>query len=109
MNVYEKRDTAFRIMELIKSGELNESQRKQVYDIIMGLQGRTIQQRERVIKLYNLDITQKQTYTKTSLAKEYQCAVSTITNSVYAVQGSLFRIPDEKVLILQKIIKECEK
>ena len=56
MNVYEKRDTAFRIMELIKSGKLNESQRKQVYDIIMGLQGRTIQQRERVIKLYNLDL-----------------------------------------------------
>lgn len=109
MNVHEKSETAFAIMGLIKSGKLNKSQRKQVYDIIMGLNGRTIEQRKRVVKLYNLDVNQTQTYTATSLAKECQCSVSTITNSVYAVQGSLFRIPDEKVLILQKIIKECKE
>lgn len=109
MNFYEKRETAFKIMEILKAGNLNDYQKKQIYDIVMSLGSKTIKQKDRFVKLYNLDPTKNQKYTKASLAREYQCTSSAITSSIISVQGSLFRIPDDKVLILQKIIKECQK
>ena len=106
MEYEEKRVVIYELLELIKSKEIYKYQKESVYDIVMNLPNKTIKQKERFIRLYNLDSNIKQQYTLTTLANESKCTPNAIRTSVVSIKSALARISDENIMILKNIIEE---
>ena len=106
MEYEEKRIVIYELLELIKSKEINKYQKESVYDIVMNLPNKTINQKERFIKLYNLNSSLEKQYTLTTLANESKRSTNAIRTSVVSIKSALTRISDNDIMDLKNIIKE---
>ena len=104
MDYEEKREVIYKLLSILKDNNLNKSQKRIVYDIVMNLPNKTINQKERFIKLYNLDSNITEQYTLTTLANESNRSANAIRTSVVSIKAALTRISDEDIMKLKKIL-----
>lgn len=101
----EKREIVNTFFELLKNYSLSQKQAQNFIEVIQRM-NKTNLQKERFIKLYNLEFAYKKRPTISSIAKEYNCSSSAIRSSTSGMIGALYRIPSEDITILKKIINE---
>jgi hypothetical protein len=106
LNIEERSDVVYQIIELAKNNLLNEDQKQKIYDIVINLDNRTGIQKERFLLYYNLKINQQNTYRLCDLARKCNVSPNAIRCSVGRVRNSLVNLVDNKILKLQEILNE---
>ncbi len=91
-------------MKCLKEGLLNDTEKEIVYDIIMSLKNKTQKQKTRFCMYYSLGPNSKEHNSMSKIAKFYECSESAIRGSICAISYSLFRIPEDKILLFKKIV-----
>lgn len=88
----------------MKKNLLSDYEKEIVYNIVMTLKGRTQKQKARFNMYYSLGPNANEKNSMSKIAKFYECSESVIKGSISAINSSLYKIPDSKILLLQKII-----
>lgn len=104
----EKREIVNDFFELLEKHLLTKEQAKKFIEILKRM-NKTDLQKERFIKLFNLEFTYKEKPTHSSIAKEYGCSSSAIRSSTNGMHGALYRIPSEDITILKEIVEKNNK
>ena len=104
MNIEERSDVVYHILELAKNNLLNEVQKQKFYDIVMNLDNRTENQKQRFLLYYNLNVNQEQIYRQCDLARLYDVSPNAIRCSVGRIRNALVNLQDENILILKEIL-----
>lgn len=96
-----------KFFEEIKKKDLKIETKQDLYDLIMGLEDRTDNQKRRFILYYNLvPAPNSKAMTYATIAKIDGCTPNAIPQSVFKVMNSIRRLKDERKDILLKIIAE---
>ncbi|MBQ2917098.1 MAG: hypothetical protein IJE59_02850 [Clostridia bacterium] len=102
----EKQEVVVRLIELMKKTDITNAEKESIYNIVMNMTSRTINQKIRFIMLYGLKPTEFKKYTLTEIAKLQKCSVSAIRFSTIAVKNKFWCVPDDEFKIIKAI---CEK
>lgn len=102
----EKQKVVVGLIELIKKTDITNAEKESIYNIVMNMTTRTINQKIRFIMLYGLEPTEFKKYTLTEIAKLQKCSISAIRFSTIAVRNTFWRVPDYEFEIIKAI---CEK
>lgn len=108
LNIEERSDVVYHILELAKNNLLNEVQKQKFYDIVMNLDNRTENQKQRFLLYYNLNVNQEQIYRQCDLAKLYNVSPNAIRCSVGRIRNALVNLQDEGILALKGILKDSK-
>lgn len=103
-----KRNVIDAVFELLESCSLTKEQAKRFIEVVKGTY-KTDLQKERFIKIYNLEFEYEGKPKYSTIAKEYNCSSSAIRSSVIGVHGALYRSTDENIDIVKEILKEHQK
>ena len=100
----ERKNIIAQLLNCLKQNLLNDAEKEIVYNIVMNLKGKTQKQKARFNMYYSLDPNTKDYNTMSKIAKFYECSESAIRGSIYRISYTLFRIPEDKILLLKKIV-----
>lgn len=100
----ERRNIVTQLLNCMKQDLLNDAEKEIVYDIVMNLKGKTQKQKARFNMYYSLGPNAKEHNTMSKIAKFYEVSESAIRGSIYTISYTLFRIPEDKILLLKKIV-----
>lgn len=93
--------------EEIRKKDLKIETKQDLYDLIMGLENRTDNQKRRFILYYNLEPQpNSKCMTYAAIARLDGCTANAIPQSVFKVMCSIRRLKDERKDLLLKIIAE---
>ena len=106
MNIEERSDVVYQILELAKSNSLSVEHKKKIYDIVMSLNNRTENQKQRFLLFYNLNVNQEQTYRQCDLARLYNVSSNAIRCSVGRIRNALVNLRDERMVVLKDILED---
>lgn len=101
-----KQEIVVRLIELMKKTDITNVEKESIYNIVMNMTSRTINQKIRFIMLYGIKPTEFKKYTLTEIAKLQKCSTSAIRYSTIAVRNTFWRVPDDEFEIIKAI---CEK
>lgn len=104
-----KIEIVHKLIEILKEKELNNVQKKTLYDIVMNLEKKTDSQKNRFIMYYNLDPNQKEKYNLTSLGKRFSCTSSAIKYSVLSIRHELVKLDDSIISKLKELIQQLKE
>lgn len=99
----------YKLIDYFKANKLNNSQKQIICDIIMSLKNKTENQKIRFIMYYNLEPSQLQKYSLSSIGRYFKCSASAIRFSVVAIKNALVNLDDERCEVLKKILEQLEK
>ncbi len=106
MNIEERSDVVYQILELAKSNSLSVEHKKKIYDIVMSLNNRTENQKQRFLLFYNLNVNQEKTYRQCDLARLYNVLANAIRCSVGRIRNALVNLRDERMVELKDILED---
>ena len=106
LNIEERSDVVYQILELEKNDWLNEVQKQKIHDIVIKLDNRTENQKQRFLLYYNLNVNQKQIYRQCDFARLYNVSPNAIRCSVGRIRTALVNLQDEGILDLKEILKD---
>lgn len=101
-----KRNIVILLLVCMKEKLLNDTEKETIYDIVMSLKRKTPKQKARFNMYYGLDPDAKECISVSKMAKYYECKESSIRGSIQAIVFALFYIPEDKILLLKKIIED---
>ncbi len=104
----EKRKVIDNLFELLDSYSLTKKQAKKFIEVVKRMD-KTDLQKERFIKMYNLEFTYETKPKYSSIAKEYNCSSSAIRSSMNGMRGALYRISSEDIDVIKEIVKEHQE
>lgn len=105
INQDERTVIVYELLKLAKENRLNIIQKEKLYDIVLGLEKRTENQKEKFFRFYNLHKGQIQNYRLCDMARFYNCSNNNIREATASIKNSLINlIDDEKMLILKAIV-----
>ena len=104
MDFEAKREIVTILLNCLKKDLLNDSEKEIVYNIVMGLKGKTEKQKARFCMYYSLGPNSKEKNTMSKIAKFYQCTDSAVRNSINMITFALCRVSEDKMLLLKKIV-----
>lgn len=105
MNIEERSDVVYQILELAKNKLLNETQKQKLYNIVMNLDNRTENQKQRFLLYYNLKQNQRNTYGLTDIARLQNVTPNAIRCSGGRIRNALVNMQNEKILVLKEILE----
>lgn len=105
MKFNERVEIVEKVLALLKSKKLNKKEKNQIYKIVMKINNKTDKQKDRFTKFYDLQPLQKKHYTLSEIAKQYGCTISAINYSIISIRSALFRVSEDEILILKKIVE----
>lgn len=88
----------------MKDKLLNESEKDCVYDIVKRLKGKTELQKTRFYMYYSLGPNVNEKNSMSKIARYYGCSDSAIRDSIQSIGHALYRISDNEMMILKKIV-----
>lgn len=106
LNIEERSDDVYQILELAKNKLLNETQKQKLYNIVMNLDNRTENQKQRFLLYYNLKQNQQNTYGLTDIARLQNVTPNAIRCSIGRIRNALVNMQDEKILVLKEILED---
>lgn len=106
MNIEERSDDVYQILELAKNKLLSETQKQKLYNIVMNLDNRTENQKQRFLLYYNLKQNQQNTYGLTDIARLQNVTLNAIRCSIGRIRNALVNMQDEKILVLKEILED---
>lgn len=109
MNIEERSDVVYQILVLARNNLLNEIQKQKLYNIVMNLDNRTENQKQRFLLYYNLKKNQQNTYGLTDIARLHNVTPNAIRCSVGRIRNALVNLQDERNLILKELLDEIKK
>lgn len=108
MNIEERSNVVYQILELARNNLLNEIQKQKLYNIVINLNNRTENQKQRFLLYYNLKKNQQNTYRLIDIARIYNVTPNAIRCSVGRIRNALVNLQDEEILDLKEILKDCK-
>ena len=106
LNIEERSDVVYQILELAKDKLLTQEQKNQIYDIVISLDNRTENQKERFLLYYNLNVNQVQEYRQCDLARQYNVSANAIRCSVGRITNALANLKDNRIEVLKDILED---
>lgn len=93
----------------MKKYDILNSNKEQIYHIVLKLPKKTDLQKERFIRYYGLQPTEFKRETLSAISREQHCNPSAVRNSIISIRIAMFRISDEEFSILEDIYKKHSK
>lgn len=90
MNIEERSDVVYQIIELARNNLLNEIQK------------------QKFLLYYNLNQNQQNTYGLSEIARMYNVTPNAIRCSVGRIRNALVNLQDERILALKEILEDYE-
>lgn len=97
------------VMKLLKSGKLNEDEKDYIYELVKKMRKGSDLQKRRFYMYYSLGPNSKENNTMPKIARYYDCSVSAIRSSICSIHIGLFRIDDNQILKLKKMVGDKNK
>lgn len=101
----ERKSIIQRLIKILKENKLNDIHKDYVCEIVLNTK-KTKQQAERFYMYYGLGTYKENSKTMLEISKHYNCTVSAIRCSVMSVEHALYRIPEDAIIKLDKILRE---
>jgi len=102
----DKRDIISDLVELIKKTEISNIDKEKIYKIITNLNSKTDKQKDRFVRFFGLKPKSFKKETLSEVALAYGCTPSAIRSSIISVKITLYRIPEDKFEVLNKIYQK---
>lgn len=102
----ERSDIVYKILDMLKNNQLDNIQKKIIYDIVCGFEKRTEKQKEKFFRFYNLLDNQDKNYRLSDMARYYKCTSNNVRLSIGSVRNSLINMEDDQLLILKNMIQK---
>ena len=103
-----KIDFINQFMKVLKYANMENEDKRKVYEIVMKMPNKTTKQKRRFTKLYGLNIDDLQKSTLTEIAKLEGCTLTAIRDSVLGIKTSLWKIPEKDFEMLQSIYRKYQ-
>lgn len=106
MNINEKGNIVYELLELLKANKISNTSKKKIYIMVNNMNNRTDNQKKKFCMFYNLLEKEKQNYRLCDMARYYNCTSSNIRSSIGRIRNSLVNTNEENILIMKNILKE---
>lgn len=93
-----------KLITFLEKKTLDDTQKHQLFELIMNIEDATPMQKERFILYYGLD--KEKIHSASKLAKLQHCTQSNIRQAINKIKSKIIRLPDEKIDIIREIIEE---
>lgn len=100
----EKQHIRDKLITFLEKKTLNDTQKYQLFELIMNIEDATPMQKERFILYYGLD--KEKIHSASKLAKLQHCTQSNIRQAINKIKSKIIRLPDEKIDIIREVIEE---
>ena len=84
---------------------LNDTQRQQLFDIVINMKETTLLQKERFILYYGLDKDKAKIHSCSKIATIQNCTSSNIRQAINKIKSRFIRLSDEEIDQIREIIK----
>lgn len=108
LNIEEISDVVYQILELAKNNLLDEIQKQKLRAIVLNLDNRTDNQKQRFLLYYNLKKNQQNTYGLTDVSRLHNVTPNAIRCSIGRIRNALVNLQDEKILAIKEILEDYE-
>ena len=108
LNIEERSDVVYQILKLANNNLLDEIQKQKLRAIVLNLNNRTDNQKQRFLLYYNLKKNQQNTYGLTDVSRLHNVTPHAIRCSIGRIRNALVNLQDEKILAIKEILEDYE-
>jgi len=101
----EKQHVRDKLINFLEVEILNDTQRQQLFDIVINMKETTLLQKERFILYYGLDKDKAKIHSCSKIATIQNCTPSNIRQAINKIKSRFIRLSDEKIDQIREIIK----
>ncbi len=101
----EKQHVRDKLINFLEVEILNDTQRQQLFDIVINMKETTLLQKERFILYYGLDKDKAKIHSCSKIATIQNCTSSNIRQAINKIKSRFIRLSDEEIDQIREIIK----
>lgn len=106
MELDERSDMVYELLELLKDNKLNDSQKNKIHEIVKNFTNRTEKQKERFLRFYNLIEGENKNYRLCDMALFYNCTPGCIRTAIARIRHNLIYADEKDLASMKNILDE---